>query len=56
VTTHGFRWTFRDWSGHWTESPCENAEAILAHAVGNKAEQAYQRSDALEKGRKLMEA
>jgi hypothetical protein len=47
---------FPDWSGHCTESPREIAEAGLAHAVGDKAKQAYQRSDALEKRRKLMEA
>ena len=28
----------------------------LAHVIGDKAEQAYHRSDALEKRRKLMEA
>jgi hypothetical protein len=28
----------------------------LAHVIGSKAEQAYRRSDALEKRRKLMEA
>jgi hypothetical protein len=31
-------------------------ETALAHVVGDKAEQAYRRSDALEKRRKLMEA
>ena len=48
--------SFRDWSGHCTKSLREIAEAALAHAVGDKAEQAYRRSDALEKRRKLMEA
>ena len=56
LTTHGFRSTFRDWSGDETEFPREVAEAALAHAVGDKAEQAYRRGDALEKRRKLMEA
>ena len=56
LTTHGFRSTFRDWCGDCTEFPREVAEAALAHAVGDKAEAAYRRSDALEKRRKLMEA
>jgi hypothetical protein len=36
--------------------PREIAETALAHVIGDKAEQAYRRSDALEKRRKLMEA
>jgi hypothetical protein len=32
------------------------AEAALAHVVGDAAEQAYRRGDALEKRRQLMEA
>jgi integrase len=43
LTTHGFRSTFRDWCGDHTELPREVAEAALAHAVGDKAEQAYRR-------------
>lgn len=31
-------------------------ETALAHVIGDKAEQAYRRSDALDKRRKLMEA
>jgi len=31
-------------------------ETALAHVIGDKAEQAYRRSDALEKRRKLMDA
>jgi hypothetical protein len=31
-------------------------ETALAHVIGDKAEQAYRRSDALEKRRKVMEA
>jgi integrase len=56
LTTHGFRSTFRDWCGDHTEFPREVAEAALAHAVGDKAEQAYRRGDALEKWRRLMDA
>jgi hypothetical protein len=36
--------------------PREITQTALAHVVGDKAEQAYRRSDALEKRRKLMEA
>lgn len=56
VTVHGFRSSFRDWAGNETHFPRELAEAALAHVIGDKAEQAYRRSDALEKRRALMEA
>ena len=55
VTVHGFRSTFRDWAGEKTDAPREVAEAALSHTVGNSAELAYRRGDALEKRRKLME-
>ncbi len=56
ATTHGFRSSFRDWAGNETHAPREVAEAALAHVIGNAAEQAYRRSDALEKRRALMQA
>lgn len=56
VTIHGFRSAFRDWCGNETNYPRELAEQSLAHAVGNAAEQAYRRGDALEKRRGLMQA
>jgi len=56
ASVHGFRSTFRDWAGDETTFPREVAEAALAHKVGNDVEQAYRRSDALEKRRLLMEA
>ena len=56
ATVHGFRSSFRDWAGNETASPREVVETALAHVIGDKAEQAYRRSDALEKRRKLMEA
>lgn len=56
VTVHGFRSTFRDWAGNETHFPRELAEHALAHVIGDKAEQAYRRSDALEKRRSLMDA
>jgi integrase len=56
ATVHGFRSSFRDWVGNETHFPREVAEAALAHVIGDKSEQAYRRSDALEKRRKLMNA
>jgi hypothetical protein len=51
-----FRSSFRDWAGNETSYPRDLIETALAHVIGDKAEQAYRRSDALEKRRKLMEA
>ena len=56
ATVHGFRSTFRDWAGDCTAFPREIAEAALSHLVGDEAERAYRRSDALERRRKLMQA
>ena len=56
ATVHGFRSSFRDWAGNVSNFPREVVETALAHVIGNKAEQAYRRSDALEKRRKLMDA
>jgi integrase len=56
ITVHGFRSSFRDWAGNETHYPRDLIETALAHVIGDKAEQAYRRSDALEKRRKLMEA
>jgi integrase len=56
VTVHGFRSSFRDWAGDLTNTQREVVEAALAHAVGSQVEQAYRRSDALQKRRALMEA
>ncbi|MEQ1717889.1 MAG: integrase arm-type DNA-binding domain-containing protein [Hyphomicrobium sp.] len=55
VTPHGFRSSFRDWSGNRTSFPRELAEHALAHVIGDKAEQAYRRDDALERRRPMME-
>lgn len=56
VTVHGFRSSFRDWAGNETDFSREVAEAALAHLVGDRAEQAYRRGDALAKRRQLMDA
>src|SRR6266516_2722869 len=56
LTAHGFRSTFRDWAAERTNFPNEVVEMALAHAVGNKVEAAYRRSDLFEKRRELMDA
>jgi integrase len=55
TTVHGFRSTFREWTGDQTNFPREIAEAALAHVVGNTTEQSYRRGSALEKRRELMD-
>ncbi len=56
VTVHGFRSAFRDWVAECTPFPREAAEMALAHAVGDKVQQAYLRADMFETRRKLMDA
>ena len=55
VTVHGFRSTFRDWVSETTNTSREISEMSLAHKVGSRVEQAYARSDLLDKRRLLME-
>lgn len=52
---HGFRATFRTWVEEQTDTPFEVKEAALGHMVDVGVVGAYQRSDRLEKRRKLME-
>ena len=56
VTSHGFRSTFSDWASEVSPFSSELRETALAHTIGNKAEAAYRRGDALEKRRTMMEA
>jgi integrase len=55
ITLHGFRSAFRDWAAERTNFPREVAEMALAHSVGSKVEQAYQRGDLFEKRARLMQ-
>jgi len=55
VTVHGFRSTFRVWAAEMTHHPKELAELALAHSVGSAVEQAYQRSDLLDRRQALMQ-
>ncbi|MBD9636104.1 integrase arm-type DNA-binding domain-containing protein [Ensifer sp. ENS07] len=54
VTLHGMRSTFRDWAGDCTDHAREVIEGALAHIEGDATEQAYRRSDAIEKRRALL--
>jgi hypothetical protein len=45
---------FGDWVAEQTNYPGELAEAALAHAIPNKVEAAYRRTDFLAKRRELM--
>jgi integrase len=53
---HGFRSSFRDWSGEVSSFPRDVAEMALAHTIENKVEAAYRRGDLFEKRRKMMDA
>lgn len=55
ATAHGFRSSFRDWCSE-KGYPRDLAERALAHAVQNKVEAAYHRTDLLEQRRPLMQA
>lgn len=51
---HGFRSSFRDWAAEQTAYPDEIRKAASGHTVGDAVKEAYQRSDLLEKRRRLM--
>ncbi len=55
ATAHGFRSSFRDWASE-NGYPRDLAERALAHAVANKVEAAYHRTDLLEQRRPMMQA
>ena len=52
---HGFRSSFRDWSGEVSSYPRDVAEMALAHTIENKVEAAYRRGDLFEKRRAMMQ-
>ena len=53
---HGFRSSFRDWSGEVSSFPRDIAEMALAHTITDKTEAAYRRGDLLNKRRLMMQA
>jgi integrase len=52
---HGFRATFKTWATEQTRHSRELIEVALAHAVGDKVEEAYMRGDMFDKRRRLMD-
>lgn len=55
ATAHGFRSSFRDWCSEHGY-PRDLAERALAHAVKNKIEAAYHRTDLVEQRRPMMQS
>jgi integrase len=55
VTAHGFRATFRTWCEEQTAFPHAVVEAALGHKIPSAVERAYQRSDLIEKRKRLMQ-
>jgi integrase len=51
---HGFRSSFRDWAAEQTSFSEEVRRVATMHRVGDAVQQAYQRSDLLERRRQLM--
>jgi integrase len=54
ATLHGFRSAFSDWA-HEHDKSSVFTEQALGHSNGNKVKKAYQRSDALNQRRELMQ-
>ncbi|MCP5346544.1 MAG: tyrosine-type recombinase/integrase [Gammaproteobacteria bacterium] len=52
---HGFRSSFRDWSGEVSSFPRDVAEMALAHVIESKVEAAYRRGDLFTKRRQMMQ-
>jgi integrase len=56
ATVHGFRATFKTWASEMTNFQSDVIEMALAHSVGSKVEQAYQRGTMFAKRRALLDA
>jgi integrase len=54
TTVHGFRSSFSTWCTEATDHDPETREFCLAHIVGDKAQQAYQRGTSLNKRRAVL--
>ncbi|ETX28824.1 tyrosine-type recombinase/integrase [Roseivivax isoporae] len=55
VTVHGMRAAFRTWAREDAMAPDDVAEMVLAHAIGSKTVQAYNRAKLVHERRKLLE-
>ncbi|UWQ54992.1 tyrosine-type recombinase/integrase [Leisingera caerulea] len=53
---HGFRSCFRTWVSDYTDFDGDMAEIALAHTVGTKVQQAYDRAAMVEKRREMMKS
>jgi integrase len=51
---HGLRSTFKDWATKFTDYEGDLSKFALAHAVGDKTRQAYQRDTMVDKRRSMM--
>lgn len=56
VVPHGFRATFKTWASERTDFPRDVVERALAHTIGSKVEQSYEREFLLPKRELLMQA
>lgn len=55
ITVHGMRATFRTWAREDAAAPDDVAEMVLAHAIGSKTVQAYNRATLIHERHKLLE-
>lgn len=55
VTVHGMRAAFRTWAREDAMAPDDVAEMVLAHAIGSKTVQAYNRAKLVHERHKLLE-
>jgi integrase len=55
-TIHGFRTSFKTWGIEKTSFDREMLDRCLAHKIGNAVAQAYDRAEAIDKRRKIMNA
>jgi integrase len=56
VTVHGMRGAFKTWAGESTSFAPETVEVALAHRLGSKTEQSYEKGDKYTKRARLMQA
>ena len=56
MTVHGIRGAFKTWAGESTNFASETIEVALAHRLGNKTEQSYEKGDKYTKRSRLMQA
>jgi integrase len=54
-TAHGFRSTFSTWAHERSNANAHVIELSLAHSIGTKVEQAYRRTDLLDRRRRLLD-